>query len=64
MRLAFNYQYNNRIVEIRMSSLAWLVFIDFQNLRISSFSSEKIAMRLIAVIALPAAAMMVLKLMM
>ena len=55
MRLAYNYLRNNRIVEIRMSSLALLVFIDFQNLRISSFSSEKIAMRLIAVIVLPAA---------
>ena len=55
MRLAYNYLRNNRIVEIRMSSLALLVFIDFQILRISSFSSEKIAMRLKVVIVLPAA---------
>ena len=55
MRLAYNYLRNNRIVEIRMSSLALLVFLDFQNLRIISFSSEKIAMRLKVVIVLPAA---------
>ena len=39
--LAYSYLRTNRIVEIRRSSLAWLVFIDFQNLRIKRFSSEK-----------------------
>ena len=38
--LAYSYLRTNRIVEIRRSSLAWLVFIDFQNLRIKRVSSD------------------------